>query len=175
MKRARSYDEFDEDCFHPRKRSVPIRNPATNRAILDYQDLIESSTSYFRSKHLILDFERRHRLLWICDDLLGPYYEEFFHVATHSELDRAVGRACKGLAWHRLTSISNHGFFTAGDFPAKTNTLIVSARERILIHIEKSNKPGYDLFIGIEQKKSCDGMSYHFRCDSEGKIDHFRS
>ena len=174
MKRGRSYDEFDEEDFQPRKRCVPFRNPVTKRVIFDYQDLIESSTSDFRSKHMILDFDRRQRLLWICDDLLGPYYEDFFHVETDSELDQVVSRACKGMAWDRLVSISNNGFFTAGDFPAKTNTLIVSFRERMLVHLEKSNKPGYDLFMRIEQKKTFDGMNYHFSCDSKGKIDHFR-
>ena len=125
-----------------------------------------------------LDFERRQRLLWICDDLLGPHYEKYFHTADYSELDQAVGYACKGLAGDRLVSIILDGYFTAGKFPAKTkfltNTLVVSARERMLVHIEKSNKPGYNLFIRIEQKRSSDSMSYHFSCDAKGNIDHFR-
>lgn len=178
MKRGRSYGEFDDDHFYPRKRYVPLRNPVNDRVILDYQDLIESSTREFRSKHLILDFERRQRLLWICDDLLGPHYEKYFHTADYSELDQAVGYACKGLAGDRLVSIILDGYFTAGKFPAKTkfltNTLVVSARERMLVHIEKSNKPGYNLFIRIEQKRSSDSMSYHFSCDAKGNIDHFR-
>lgn len=180
MKRASSYDEFDEDHFYPRKRYVPLPSSATKRVILDYQDLIESSTSDFRSKHLILDFERRQRLLWLCDDLLGPYCEKYFHTTDYSELDQAVGDACRGLAWNRLVSIIIDGYFTAGGFPAGTkfltNTLIMSATyaHGMLVHIEKSNKPRYNLFIGIEQKKSCDSMSYHFSCDARGNIDHFR-
>ena len=173
MKRARSYDEYD-DHFYPRKRYIPIRNPTTNRVIHDYEDLIESSTGYFRSKHMILDFERRMDLLWICDDLLGSYYEKCIHAASCTELVQAVDDACEGLALKRLNSIMKYGFFTAGDCPTDTNTLIVSARERMLVHIEKSNYPGYDLFIRIEQKKSCDSMSYHFSCDATGKFDHFR-
>ena len=179
MKRGRSYDEFDIDNFYNKKRCISAPNSSTDRIIRSghYPDLIESSTIDFRSKHLILDFKRRQHLLWICDDLLGPYYENYIHVADYSELDRAIDRACKGLAWKRLASITNHGYFPAGEFGrymAKTNTLIVSIRELMLVHIEKSNIPGYNLFVRIEQKKSCDSMGYHFSCDAQGKIDHFR-
>ena len=129
MKRGRSYDEYEDDHYYPRKGYIPIRNPATNGVILDYQDLIESSTGYFRSKHMILDSERRKRLLWICNDrlcddrLFGSYYEKSIHAESGTELVQAVDDACEGLALKRLNSIMKYGFFTAGDCPTDTNTL----------------------------------------------------
>ena len=84
-----------------------------------------------------MDFKKRQRLLWICDDLLGSYYEKCIHAASCTELVQAVNDACSGLAFKILVSIMKHGFFTTREFAAETNTLIVSARERMLVHIEK--------------------------------------
>ena len=180
MKRSYDYNDEYYNSYLPgskryrTERFVPIRNPSTNSQILDYEDLIDSSTSDFQSKHLILDFQDRQRLLWLCDDLLGSKYEQFLHVPFCTELYDALENACRGQAWRRLRSILNHGFFNAGEYPAETNTLIVSARERMLCHIERSNFPGYALFVRIVQKKTCEGISYHLTCDGNGKIDHYR-
>ena len=177
----RSYEHCNDNYYnsHGNKQFktelyVPIRNPSTQRKIVDYEHLIESSTGDFYSKHLIGDLDNRLRLLWLCDELLGEKYERYLHVPCCTELYDAVERACTGLAWTRFRSILNQGYFFAGREIADTNTLVVSARDRMLLHIQESSWPGYKLFVRIEQKNSCESMSRHFSFDAAGKIDHYR-
>ena len=107
MKRSYEYygSNFPDSKRYKTERYVAIRNPSTNGQILDYGDLIDSTTSDFQSKHLILDSRKRERLYDICDDILGSKYERFLHVPFCSELYDAVDDACRGLAWTRLQSI----------------------------------------------------------------------
>ena len=155
-------------------RWVPIRDPRTNREFKNYEDLVQSSTEEFRDKHLILNDRNRRKLLDLCYEELGRENETFFHVSSHHKFYKALKNACQGMAQYRLQSILKYGFFETFHFDVDTNTLIVSARGRIFVHIEKSNDDDFDLWIRIEEKTSCAEMSDRLSCNSKGKIDHLR-
>ena len=166
MKRPRTYED---DYCHPNKRyQIDYRIPIQSSVIkeLTYDDLIHSSTPCFRSKHLIIDYARQQWLKDFCYNELryGPY----LHVSVGSDLFYDVADACEDWAHSRLISILQCGYFYAGTSAIRRNTLIVS--EELLLHIEKSNLPGRDLFLEIEVKKE---LKRHLRRDHYGKIDHF--
>ena len=174
MKRPRVYD--DKDAYNNNKRHrptgrwVPIRDPRTNRRFEFYSDLVEACTEDFASKHLIPHQRKRKKLYAICDYELGRYTEAFIHIKTGSSYTyKALYDACGPQAWERLQSILEHGRFDESD----VNTLIVSSDQRIFLHMEKSNQPGYDLFLHIEQKRNYTEMSKHLSLDDKGKIYHY--
>ena len=133
---------------------------------LTYDYLIHFSTPFFRSKHLIMDYARQQWLLDICYNYLR--YGHYVHVSMDSDLLYAVGDACEELAHSRLISILEDGYFYAGTSAIRRNTIIVS--ETLLLHVEKSHLPGYDLYFEIERKKE---LKHHLGRDQYGNIDHF--
>ena len=148
MKRPRTYE--DDYCYSSKRyqihHRIPMQSPVMNE--LTYDDLIHSSTPFFRSKHLIMDYALQQWLKNFCyhEVRYGPY----IHVSIGSDLFYAVADACEDLAYSRFISILQDGYFYAGTSAIRRNTMIVS--EEILLHIERSNRPGRDLFFEIELK-----------------------
>lgn len=173
MKRVRSYNvenecnNFKRHC--PIGRYVPIRRRKP-RKFEFYEDLINACTEEFTSKHLIPCETSRLRLFDMCDDLLGSGNETFIHTYYGDRIYDVLDEACFGLALQRLGCIVNRGYFDTGEI----NTIIVSSNERIFLHMEKSYRSKYDLFICIEQKRSYDDMNDHLVTDEKGKIYHYR-
>ena len=165
MKRPRTYED---DYCHPNKLyQVDYRILIQSSVMkeLTYDDLIYSSTPFFRSKHLIMDYAAQKWLINFCNNQLrfGPY----LHFNIGSDLFYAFADACGDLAHSRLISLLEDGYFYAGTSAIWRNTLV---SEKLLLHIEKSNLSGRDLFFEIELKKE---LKRHLRRDHYGNIDHF--
>ena len=137
-----------------------------------YDELIDSSTEEFASKHLLLHYPSRRRLMSICDYELGPDFQAFVHVPAcfSDDLYHALHYACQGLARRRLNSILDQGCFESGEL---INTLIVSTRPRIFLHMQRSYRPGCDLWLKIEEKRSIEAMRDHFSFNDNNQIDHY--
>ena len=85
---------------------------------------------------------------------------------------RTVSNACHNkLAKQRLSSLLELGYFNVSGIEARRNTIVVSASEKILIHIERSISPRFDLWLRIERISSLDhrlarnrsGLIYHYQ------------
>ena len=144
--------------------NIPLRGQCSNRA---YADLIKSSTKKFRSKHLITDGKNRQQLEKLCRSVL----DQSFSFTTNDPLCRPVNQSSQGVAKTRLNSLLKKGHFAAGKKVAKRNTIVVSASEKILLHIEKSNHPRFHLWVWIEQTNR---LNYHLVRNNCGKVCHYR-
>lgn len=168
-KRPRSYE--DDNCYSSKRFQIEHRVPMsrTPTSGWNYECLIDASTDSFQSKHLVMDYYHRQRLIDICYDIYDPRYGPYIYVHNGSELFHAVADACEQLAYERFISLLNLGYFYAGRSTSERNTLIVS--EHILLHIEQSNNPRYDLYFEVEHKQV---LKNHLECNQYGYIDHFQ-
>ena len=159
-----------------RNPAVPIHDKKKCQSFESYDDLLKSSTKYFRSKHLITATKNRHRLKEMCQKILNDEKENSSskvhtrHETISSEFSRAVFDSCLGLAKKRLKSLLQSGKLYQGR-SGKRNTIIVSNSEKILLHIEKSKRPSFHLKFRIDQKSS---LSEHLVLDESGKICHYK-
>lgn len=160
-----------------RQQAIPLHNQVKSQSFETYSDLITNSTKKFQGKHLITLTENRIQLKTKCLKLLNEKIENptsskacTIHTTANSELYKLISDSCQGLAKKRLKSLLQLGKFNKGG-SGKRNTIVVSAGERILLHIEKSKRPAFHLKLKIEQKTS---LSQHLVLDESGKIFHYK-
>ena len=162
-KRARDFDEeYSQskrlrtiDSYAPRRNGVHVQN---------YDELYGMSTPDFRSKHLIGDCRLQQRLTDVCYFELKTYNYVAFGSNVYYDVSDAVG----DLAYDRLYSIFHWGYFDCGHYNCHRSTIIVS--NNLLLHIEKSNHPNYDLCFIVEETRC---LNEHLDKNEYGLIDHF--
>ena len=138
---------------------------------MNYNSIFSSSTSAFRSKHLISDEEIRQKLLEICENELGKRNQCNIDVTDVNALYDTVCDACAGtLAETRLLSLLKYGCFRVGEsnYVGYRSTLIIS--ETIVLHMQRSVTPGY-LHFEIEKKAS---LTPHLSRNRYGQIFHYK-
>ena len=163
---------FDEDSFHNAKKfrsdSGNYGTQTCSGLFKNYDHLIKLSTPRFQSKHLIPDYGLQQRLLQICSYIIDQKYGPYIHAQKGSDLNYDISELLGDLAYERLLSIQETGYFYAGHSACRRNTIIVS--ENLLLHFEKSNWSNFDLFFEVEQTRR---LSFHLGLNSCGEIDHF--
>ena len=179
--RIEAFVENDDDYCNVSKRyrheDTNFKNQVKCRSFESYRHLIKNSTKKFRSKHLITDTKNRQRLKEMCQKILrnkkynGPHSKVYAnHQIITSDLSRAVSESCQGLAKKRFLQLLQLGEFNVGGSGTR-NTIVVSASEKILLHIEKSVRPRFHLWFKIEQKNSLD---HHLTRNRSGLINHYQ-
>ena len=153
--------------------AIPFQNTRRIESIQSYKSLIDASTERFRDKHLITAIQNRQRLKNMCVGLLGKGKAwHAVYVTVYSDIFRTVSNACHNkLAKERFSSLLELGYFNVRGIQARRNTIVVSASEKILLHIEKSESPRFHLWFRIDRKSSLD---HHLARNGSGLIYHYQ-
>ena len=139
--------------------------------ILTYENIINFSTANFHKRHLIIDQNKRIRLLKKCNELMRSSQKWDFEYNQRDLFSQIVYDSCGYFACERFDTLVNYGYFMTGSGNTYTNTIILQydSNGTILLHVSQ----GYtrDLRFKLEQKSSLDGKN-HLGWKN-GKIFHF--
>ena len=144
-----------------------------NQSSDSYEDLKDKSTSQFRSRHLISEDVHRKRILNFSRKLLGKnrsYRGTSFKVFQSHPFLQDILHVSGKTAQERFGHMLHWGFFP----PSKRNTrntIILSRKDGIVLHIARLKESMFDFNLIIEAKPSL--MGHLGKQKKTGKINHY--
>ena len=147
-------------------------NVIFNESALVYNDLKSKSTAAFRDKHTVSNHQRRKQLLEFSKRLLVgnmSYSEDIFYSNIFlEELWYGLGP----LARTRFDEMARYGYFSTGYSRCQTNSIILSIKEGIVLHLMKLSNSMFDFNLKIEVNHL---LTRHLGENARREINHFSS
>ena len=144
-----------------------------NKSSDSYEELKDNSTDPFRSRHLISEDFHRKRILNFSRKMLGKnrnYRGISLKVFQYDPFLQDILRVSGKTAQERFGHLLHWGFFP----PSKRNTrntIILSRKDGIVLHMARLKESMFDFNLIIEAKPSL--MGHLGRQKKTGKINHY--
>ena len=147
-------------------------NDIVNESTLVYNDLKSKCTATFRDKHTVSNHQRRKQLLEFSKRLLAgnmSYSENILNSNTFlKELCHGLGP----LARIRFDQMVRLGYFLTGSKKCRTNSIILSKKEEIVLQLTKLSNSLFEFNLKIEVNPL---LSRHLGKNACCEINHFSS
>ena len=121
-----------------------------NESSIMYDNLLSTSSYSFQDKHIVWNHYTRKQLLKFCKKLLCgnmSYNEDILYSNRFlTELWYALGP----IARMRFDEMITYGSFSTGQYRCRTNSIILSKREGIVLHLARLSNSMFDFNLKIE-------------------------
>ena len=144
-------------CFYEKELSfddyAPVFVPdheIFNESTLIYNDLNSKSTANFRHKHTVSNHQRRKQLLQFSKRLLVGHMSYSENIFYSNRFLKELWYGLGPLARKRFDEMARYGYFSTGYSTCRTNSIILSIKEGIVLHLTKLSNSMFDFNLKIE-------------------------
>ena len=147
-------------------------NDIVNESALVYNDLKSKSTATFRDKHTMSNHQKRKQLLEFSKKLLVGKMTYSEDILCSNIFLKELCHGLGSLARKRFDQMVSNGYFSIGNNRCRTNSIILSKKEEIVLHLTKLSNSLFDFNLKIEVNPL---LSRHLGKNALCEINHFSS